>query len=275
MRIHTILTPDSSCIKLRRPGFVLNAFYARSLRVRIVSFLLGALFAGTCIFAAQTSSAPQQPASAATTLIRAHKKTASTTPAAAQSPQIAPEPVAPPLPDWPANDHPQAASVIWDSHGLCVVASNSSLVQILKEVSLDTGIKVEGISKDERVFGTYGPAPARDVLSQLLDGSSYDVIMVGDMGQGTPRRVVLTAHSGNTPPANNTNASQPADQDNGTDEVEQQSEEAPPEQPQTQQAQPPPNGFAPGVPYRTQQQLIEEMQERQRQFQQQQQQNPQ
>ena len=33
---------------------------------------------------------------------------------------------------------------------------------------------------DQRVFGTYGRGPARDVIAQLLDGSGYDVLMIGD-----------------------------------------------------------------------------------------------
>ena len=47
----------------------------------------------------------------------------------------------------------------------------------------------------QRIYGSYGPAPARDVLRQLLDGSGYNVIMVGDRGHrlrrhrgGTARR---------------------------------------------------------------------------------------
>ncbi len=64
--------------------------------------------------------------------------------------------------------------------------------------------KLEGMDQDQRIFGTYGPGPARDVLSQLLDGSGYNVLMIGDRGQGTPRRIVLSAHSGGggaAPPA--------------------------------------------------------------------------
>ncbi len=85
--------------------------------------------------------------------------------------------------------------MVWDSHGLLIVASNSSLAQILKEVSKETGVKVEGMDADERVFGTYGPGPARDVLSRLLDGSAYNVLMIGDRGQGAPRRIVLSPSS--------------------------------------------------------------------------------
>ena len=110
-------------------------------------------------------------------------------------------PPAPKPPNWPANDPPGPASVVWDSHGLAVAATNSSLAQILKEVSVDTGVKIEGFSRDERIFGTYGPGPARDVLSQLLDGTNYDVLMIGDQGQGTPRQVVLTLRPAQRPQA--------------------------------------------------------------------------
>ena len=126
--------------------------------------------------------------------VHPRKKPAAATPAPQPAPP--PAPVAPPPPNWPANDLPGAASVVFDSHGLLVVASNSSLAQILKEVSLETGVKVEGMDADQRIFGTYGPGPARDVISQLLDGSGYDVLMIGDRGEGTPRRIVLTARSG-------------------------------------------------------------------------------
>jgi len=43
-------------------------------------------------------------------------------------------------------------------------------------------------------------APARDVLSELLDGSGYNVLMIGDQGQGTPRTLVLTAKGSATAP---------------------------------------------------------------------------
>ena len=56
------------------------------------------------------------------------------------------------------------------------------------DVSLKTGAKVEGVGADERIFGAYGPGPARDVLTELLDGSGYNILMIGDLGQGTPRR---------------------------------------------------------------------------------------
>ena len=185
--------------------------------------------------------------------------------------QPAPIPPAPKAPDWPANNAPTPATIVWDSHGLQVTASNSSLKQILSEISIDTGAKIDGMGQDERIFGSYGPGPARDIISQLLDGSNYDVAILGDQGSGTPTRVVLTARSGAAPAGSNASPAQPSDEDNAADEQAEQ----PDPQPQPLQALPPrpnPEGAAPQMTGRTQQQLIEEMQERQRQLQQQQQQ---
>jgi len=119
-------------------------------------------------------------------------------PAAVQTP-----PAEPPKPDWPVNDNPVPAKVTWDTHGLTVEANNSSLGEILKEVATQTGASLEGKVGDERVFGSYGPGPAGDVITQLLDGTAYNVLMVGDQGEGTPRQIVLSnrptgpAHTGN------------------------------------------------------------------------------
>jgi hypothetical protein len=96
------------------------------------------------------------------------------------------------------NDKAVPATVDWNGRVLRISAANSSLQQILADVSTATGVKVDGASNDQRVYGSYGPAPARDVLNELLDGSGYNVLMIGDQGQGTPRSLVLTVKS-NTP----------------------------------------------------------------------------
>jgi hypothetical protein len=114
------------------------------------------------------------------------------TPPAAAAPAPAATPAVLEAPHWPANDRPVEASVVWDSQGLSIDAQNSSLEQILRDFSTATGAKVEGLASDERVFGFYGPGQARDVLSQLLQGSGYNVIMIGDQGQGAPRQIVLS-----------------------------------------------------------------------------------
>jgi hypothetical protein len=163
-------------------------------------------------------------------------------------------PAPPPPPNWPANDKPIDASVVWDSRGLFIQASNSSLDQILRDVSLKLGVKVEGMGADERVFGVYGPGPARDVLSELLDGSSYNIMMVGDLGSGTPKRIVLSSRpSGPAPPTGQNNNREP--------DYEPENDQGTYEPPPTQL---PPNENAPTVPMRTPQQM---QQDRDRQIQ--------
>lgn len=122
---------------------------------------------------------------------RAHDK-APQLPVLPKAAEIAPLP-APPHPDWPVADKAMPASVNWNGRELSVDATNSSLKQILTDISKATGVAVQGEETDQRIFGSYGPAPARDVLGQLLDGSGYNVLMIGDQGEGTPRELVLTA----------------------------------------------------------------------------------
>lgn len=137
------------------------------------------------------------------------------------------------IPNWPANKKPVEASVVWDSHGLFIQASNSSLDQILNDISLKTGAKVEGMGGDERVFGTYGPGPARDVLTELLEGTGYNVLLVGDLGQGTPRRIVLSGRP--------TGAAQPSGQNNPAQNEGDQDDQVTATEPQpSPQPEPPP-----------------------------------
>lgn len=126
-----------------------------------------------------------------------------------------------------------------------------------------TGASVEGLNSDQRIFGRYGPGPARDVLSQLLDGSGYNVLMVGDLGQGTPRQIMLSSQpKGPAPPV--------ANNQNNTPDENADAQDQPQPQPQPPPQQPPAirNGFNPGMPPRTPQQIMQEMQQRQQQIEQ-------
>jgi hypothetical protein len=228
-----------------------------------ISILASGALVDSQTASAQANSVQTNPASAPAAAPghkRVHpRKKPAATPAPLPGPP--PAPVAPPPPNWPANDMPGAASVVFDSRGLLVVASNSSLSQILKEVSIETGAKVEGMDADQRIFGTYGPGPARDVISQLLDGSGYDVLMIGDRGEGTPRRIVLTDRSGSSAKTTANNTPSPNHEDTDAD----QSAPEPEPQPEQEEPQPTQNGAAPPVPMRTPQQIMQEIQERQRQ----------
>jgi hypothetical protein len=180
----------------------------------------------------------------------------------------APHPAPPPPPDWPVNDKAQEASVDWNGRNLHIAATNSSLQQILRDVSTATGLKVEGEAADERIYGSYGPAPAREVLAKLLDGTGYNVLMVGDKGEGTPRELVLTVRT-NTAPKSSA-AENPARQ-SADDEAQEDPE--PPEQ--TNPVPHRPFGVSPAAQPgqgRSPDQIMNEMQQRQQQIQQQQQQ---
>jgi hypothetical protein len=247
----------------------------KTLPVRASVLVASILAAGTLFAAAQPTT--QAPAASTVThkASHPHKRPSAAHPPA-PSVQAAPTPAAPPapvLPKWPANDHPVEATIVWDSNGLRIEASNSSLGQILKDVATVTGSKVEGLGSDQRIFGSFGPGKARDVLSQLLDGSGYNVLMIGDQGQGTPREVVLSAQrKGDAPQVS---YDQTASNGENTDNDEQP---VPQPQPQPPPQPVPPNirnGFEPGAPPRTPQQIMQEMQQRQQQIEQMQQQaNP-
>lgn len=172
---------------------------------------------------------------------------------------------APPKPNWPAEQPPNPAKVTWDSHGLLIDASNSSLDQILHEVATDTGVKLQGLNQDERIFGTYGPGPARDVLSRLLDGSGYNVLMIGGQGDEPPQQIILSkSAAGTAQPAAAQNSN---NGDDGGDAGDQQPAE--PAQPLPMPLRSP---FGGPPPTRTPQEIQQEMLIRQQQIEQQQQQ---
>jgi hypothetical protein len=100
---------------------------------------------------------------------------------------------------------------------------------------------VEGDTSDERVFGKFGPAPARDVLAQLLQGSGYNVVMVGDQGQGVPRELILSARNSNKAPQGST--TRPSSEDNEDDTAD-----YPQPEPQPQPIAQPPRPLRPGFP---------------------------
>jgi hypothetical protein len=100
---------------------------------------------------------------------------------------------------------------------------------------------------DERVFGIYGPGQVHDVLSQLLEGSGYNVILIGDQGQGTPRQIVLSTRPTGPAPA----AIKSVQANAGKEDVDADDEPSPPDV----------NPGTNGLP-RTPQQLMQEIQKR-------------
>lgn len=206
----------------------------------------------TCV--AQTPAAQQTPPSTAQA-------------ASATSPEI---PAAPKLPPSLLDQPAEAAKVVFASGQLTIEAHNSSLTQILHQLSASSGMKVDGIAHDQRVFGAYGPGNPREILSDLLEGAGYNVMMVGTTKAGTPSHLELSARSNAPLPAPSPAAA------NEPEEVEQEPPQAPvnpkpmpppPQQPST----PSPGARNPNGTIKTPMQILQELEQMRSQQSQQQQ----
>jgi hypothetical protein len=190
----------------------------------------------------------------------------------------------PPLPSGPRGPVPQvpldalpavSPQVTLQDGLLTITAPNSTLGDILRAVRQQTSAEIDvPANATERVAVRLGPAPPREVVADLLNGSHFNYILLGSPEDtSTLVRVVLVAKTGPDTPETTTqaNASPPpvtaksADDtdtpdnvvDEAADQAATESEETPPDEP--------------GV--KTPQQMLQEMQQRQLQMQQQQQQN--
>ncbi len=93
------------------------------------------------------------------------------------------------------------ARVEYNGGQLSVNASNSSLNQILRDIGRVTGMTITGGVRDERVFGSYGPADTSTILATLLDGTGSNMMLVED-ARKQPRELVLTPRQGGPTPPN-------------------------------------------------------------------------
>lgn len=110
-----------------------------------------------------------------------------------------------------SNAAPLPATVSLQNGRLTVRASNSNLREILADIAKASGMTVSGLDQGGRVFGVYGPGDPRDVLTQILSGSGYNFMMVGDTSQGTPRELLLTAQTDSAPVAGSHPAAAPSE----------------------------------------------------------------
>jgi hypothetical protein len=92
------------------------------------------------------------------------------------------------------------AVVLFASGKVEVVADGSSLNQILREIGRVTGMKIRGDVADEPVYGRYGPGPASEILSTLLDGTGSNMLLL-EATATAPGELILTQRTGGvTPP---------------------------------------------------------------------------
>ena len=105
---------------------------------------------------------------------------------------VAPVPLAPPPPTPPADQPPALANIQFRQGILSIDAQNSSLTAILNQVSRLTGLVVQGLGMDKRIYGQYGPGTVSATLTALLDGSGYNYVILGGGSNGSPAKLILT-----------------------------------------------------------------------------------
>ncbi len=183
---------------------------------------------------------------------------------------------------------PVPPQVSYQNSQLTIVASNSTLSDILRAVRKQTGAEIEVPVAPERVVTHLGPGSARDVIAQLLNGSRFNYVLLGSPEDSASlTRVVLVAKTGqdSTPPNNPNNpqiAEQPGvgphtgnpgaplpDADANAVETPEDAPDEAADQAAAEAEQPPASSDQPAV--KTPQQMLQEMQQRQMQLQQQQQ----
>ena len=87
-----------------------------------------------------------------------------------------------------------ALDVTFQDGLLRIRAEKATLAEVLFEVHQQTGAEI-GIpagAEQEAVAVDLGPAPARDVLASLLNGSRYNFVFVGRAGDRSLQQVILS-----------------------------------------------------------------------------------
>ena len=135
----------------------------------------------------------------------------------------------------PASSH--RTQVVFHDGLLTVTAQDSSLNAVLHEIARQTGMRISGGVRDDRVFGSYGPATPSAVLSTLIEGTGSNMLLVNNAADA-PAELILTPRLGGpTPPSPNGAAP-------GSGEDEDGSGAAPPIQQPVFGGQPPPQSFS-------------------------------
>jgi hypothetical protein len=124
-------------------------------------------------------------------LFKTHQKTQKAP--VAEAPKT---PAAPAYPVPPARQPARPATVTFEGGQLHVQANNSSLSAIFGQISRETGLTVDGMSSDARLYGEYGPGPVAGIVSKLLEGSRYNYVLVGVGSNGVPKKLMLTPVGG-------------------------------------------------------------------------------
>jgi hypothetical protein len=128
------------------------------------------------------------------------RRPAAKQPAQQEQPAVQPALPPPTLAQMPAS----APEVSFQAGQLTISAQNSTLGDILKAVRVQTGATIDlPGNAPERVVGHFGPAPARDVLASLLNGTHFNYLLLGSpTDPAALDRVILMAKSSSSAGSN-------------------------------------------------------------------------
>ena len=210
--------------------------------VLVVTSLLGVL---TCSAAAQTR-AVQTAGRSAPPQVRKATRAGRKQPA--PKPPAAPETQPPSVPLTPEQMPPVPPQVTYRNGLLTIIATNSTLADILRAVSVNIGANVDAPAQltGERVAARIGPGAPRDVLSDLLRGPRFDYILIGPDGDPNAVRNIILTPNQSSPSASAALAQfqprgspiPPAQEDVEEDVADEQAVRPQPEPPQPAQQSP-------------------------------------
>lgn len=102
----------------------------------------------------------------------------------------------------PPIHQPAKPATVEYTHGeLRIEAENSSLAAILQQVSKETGLVVEGMNRDQRIYGRYGPATVSSTLSKLLNGTGFNYVILEGLPGHPPVKLLLNPGGSGAPGA--------------------------------------------------------------------------
>jgi len=92
----------------------------------------------------------------------------------------------------------QRLNVNFQNSRLTIWANKATLAEVLSEISRQTGaeIPIPSEAGQDQVIANLGPAPARDVLTALLNGSRFNFILVGSDRDATQLKSVILSARG-------------------------------------------------------------------------------
>ena len=95
-----------------------------------------------------------------------------------------------------ASAPPKGTAIVELHDGLLhISASDADLNSVLQQVARVTGMRLQGSTITNHIFGEYGPGAPGEVLSRLLDGVPCNFVMSQEPGTAVPQQLVISARN--------------------------------------------------------------------------------